>query len=69
MKQITFGERLKDLRTEQNLGQVELAKLTKVSKSIISSWENNEHEPKLSSLIAIADYFHVTLDYLVGRED
>lgn len=69
MRKITFGERLKDLRTEKNLGQVALANLTKVSKSIISSWEHNQVDPKLSNLIAIADFFGVTLDYLVGRED
>lgn len=69
MIKVTFGERLKDLRKEKNLGQVELAKNLHVSKAIISIWENNLNEPKLSYLILIADFFNVSIDYLAGRED
>lgn len=69
MQKLTFGERLKDLRKEKNLGQVELAKNLKVSKAIISIWENNLNEPRLSYLITIANYFNVSIDYLAGRED
>lgn len=65
----TFAERLKELRSERGLGQVELAKCLQVSKGIISLWENGQREPTMSSLIAVADYFGVTIDYLVGRED
>ena len=68
MKEIRFGERLRDLRQEQNIGQVELATKIGVSKGIISLWEQGKREPTLSSLVAIADYFNVTIDYLIGRE-
>ncbi len=65
----TFGDRLKDLRQDKNLSQVELANTIGVGKSIISLWEKNECEPTLTKLVAIADYFGVTIDYLAGREN
>ncbi len=63
-----FGERLKELRQENGIGQVELAKKINVSKGIISFWENGLREPTMSNLISLADFFGVTLGYLVGRE-
>lgn len=65
----TFGEKLRYLRHERNLGQVQLAKALDVGKSIISSWELGICEPTLSKLIAIAKYFDVSIDYLAGLED
>lgn len=65
----TFGEILKDLRTERSIGQVELAKKLNVSTGIISLWENGLREPKLSNLIAIAKCFSVSIDYLAGLSD
>lgn len=53
----SFAERLKDLRGEKQLGQVELAKELHVSKGIISLWENGLREPSMSSLITLALYF------------
>ncbi|MBQ7324048.1 MAG: helix-turn-helix transcriptional regulator [Clostridia bacterium] len=64
-----FCERLKDLRIEKNIGQVELANEIKVSKGIISLWENGLREPKLGNLVALAKYFQVSIDYLAGLED
>ena len=58
----------KELREEFRIGQVELAKLLGVSKGIISLWENGLREPTMSSLIALSNFFHVSLDYLVGKE-
>lgn len=65
----SFAERLKDLRGEKQLGQVELAKELHVSKGIISLWENGLREPSMSSLITLALYFKASIDYLVGQED
>ena len=65
----TFGERLKYLRQERNLGQIELAKQLDVGKSIISLWEQGKCEPTLSKLVAIAKFFNVSLDYLAGLEE
>lgn len=64
----TFKDNLKALRIEAKLGQVELAKKLDVSKGIISLWENGLREPNMSSLIAIAKFFNVSIDYLVGLE-
>lgn len=63
-----FKDNLKILRQEQNIGQVELAKQLGVSKGIISLWENGLREPNMSSLIALAKFFRVSIDYLVGLE-
>ena len=65
----SFGERLKELRLEKTISQVDLAKEIGVGKSIISLWEKNECEPTLSKLIALSDYFGVTIDYLAGKEN
>ena len=64
-----FADRLKELRLEKQVGQVELASSINVSKGIISLWENGLREPSLSNLVAIAKYFGVSIDYLVGLED
>ena len=61
-----FAKNLKNLRNEKGIGQTALAKELGVSKGIISLWENSLREPTLSSLIQIAKYFKVSLDYLVG---
>lgn len=62
----TFGDRLKTLRLEKGLGQIELAKALDVGKSIISLWERDKCEPTLTNLIAIAQFFNVSIDYLAG---
>ena len=63
-----FGERLKELRIEKGIGQIALSKSLNVSKGIISLWETGQREPKLSNLISIAKFFHVSIDYLAGLE-
>ncbi len=64
-----FATRLKELREEKGIGQVELAQNLKVSKGIISLWENGLREPSMHCLIAIADFFDCSIDFLVGRTD
>ena len=64
-----FAERLKDLRTEKNIGQIELAEKLQVSRGIISLWENGLREPTLTSLIRIATFFGVSIDFLAGLSD
>lgn len=64
-----FSERLKELRIEKQIGQVELANAINVSKGIISLWENGLREPKLNNLISLASFFNVSIDYLVGLEN
>ncbi len=62
----TFGERLKELRTERGLGQIQLAKELGVGKSVISLWETGKSEPTLGNLVKIALFFGVSTDYLAG---
>ena len=64
-----FGERLRTLRTERGIGQIQLAKELEVGKSIISLWELGKCEPTLSKLVAISRFFGVSIDYLAGLED
>ena len=63
-----FKDILREIRLERGISQVLLANKLGVSKGIISMWENGQREPTLSSIISIADFFGVTIDYLVGRE-
>ncbi len=65
----SFKNNIKALRSEAGLGQVELAKRLGVSKGIVSLWENGLREPNMSSLILIAKFFNVSIDYLVGLEN
>lgn len=65
----SFGWRLRELRKEKDIGQIELAKHLGVGKSIISLWEKDECEPTLSKLIAISKFFNVSIDYLAGLEE
>ncbi len=64
-----FCERLKELRLERGMGQVQLAKALDVGKSVISLWELGKCEPTLSKLVAMARFFGVSIDYLAGLED
>lgn len=64
-----FCERLKELRQEKKIGQVELAASIGVSRGVISLWENGLREPTMGSLIALAEYFGVSLDFLVGLKE
>lgn len=63
-----FGEILKELRKQRKLSQESLATALGVSKSIIGLYENGKRTPSRQTLEAIADYFNVDIDYLLGRE-
>lgn len=64
-----LAERLKILREERRIYQKEMAKLLGLSLRGYQCYEADESEPKLATLIAIADYYQVSIDYLVGRTD
>lgn len=49
------------------MSQAELGRVIYVSGGTISNYENSVHYPDVEKLIALADYFHVTVDYLLGR--
>lgn len=61
--------RLKELRESRHLSQVRLAIDLHLSQNSISRYENMEREVGYETLIRIADYFHVSLDYLLSRTD
>ena len=61
--------RLKKLRTEQNISQLKLALDLNMNQNTISRYENMEREADYETLIKIADYFSVSLDYLLGRSE
>lgn len=63
----TFGELLAELRQDRHMTQDQLAKILYVSAGTISNYENNVHFPNVDRLAAMADYFNVTTDYLLGR--
>ena len=62
-----FQSVLKSLRKANGLTQDELAKILKISRSTIGMYENGSREPDYETLEAIADYFNVDIDYLLGR--
>lgn len=64
-----FCERLKELRTERKLSILALAKEIGVSDATICRWENGVNDITGDSLIALAKFFGVTTDYLLGLED
>ena len=66
---MNFNERLKILRLDAGLTQKDLGKLIGVGRTTISEYESGKIVPKQKSLIALAEYFHVSMDYLTGVSD
>ena len=62
-----FGEILMQLRQEKHLSQAELGNIIYVSGGTISNYEKGVHYPDVEKLIALAEYFNVSIDYLLGR--
>jgi transcriptional regulator with XRE-family HTH domain len=65
----TFKGRLKQLRNEKNLTQKELAKYIGTTRATLASWETGRREPDFETTSKIADYFNVSVDYLLGQTD
>lgn len=61
-----IGKIIQCLREEANIRQSELAKNLGLGRTTISNYENNYSSPDLETLIQIADFFHVSTDYLLG---
>jgi len=64
-----FAERLKQLRLQHGLTQKELAKVMGVSSSAVGMWEIGRNEPDYKTLKRLADFFDVSIDYLLGKTD
>ena len=64
-----LGARIKELRKDFGLSQVELAMRMEVTKQTISNWENGNIQPSVDMLVGLANVFNVTTDYLLGLDD
>lgn len=62
-----FHERLKSLREDKDLTQLEVAEALNITRTALANYENAIREPNLSLLVKMADYYNVTLDYLLCR--
>lgn len=68
MKNNNFGRVLKQLRIDKGLSQREFGKIFNVVNQTVSFWESGSREPDLDTLISIANYFQVSVDFLLGVE-
>ena len=68
-KKSRFAERLKELRKERGLSQMDLALATRISQSAIAKWELDKTEPTASALITLSYFFGESVDFLLGLID
>lgn len=66
MDLLNFGNKLKELRTQNNMTQQQLAAQIGISKSVVSYYELQERIPSPEILLKLASTFHVSTDYLLG---
>ena len=64
-----YGERLKFLRKERKIPQKDLAELLGISIRGYQFYESENNEPNIAELVTLADFYGVTIDFLVGRTD
>ena len=64
-----MANRIKALRQEKGIKQVELARAVSVSQAALSGYETGRYEPDFATLKKIADYFAVSVDYLLGHDE
>lgn len=66
---VDFSQRLKQLRRDKHLTQVQVAKRIGVTASMVSSYETDIRLPSYEVMLRIADVFGVSVDYLLGRQE
>ena len=66
---MVFRQRLQMLREKEHISRIVLSELCGLHPDAVRRYERGECEPTKDSLIAIADYFGVSIDYLVGRTE
>lgn len=59
--------RLREIRKSRGISQLKLAMDLNTNQNTISRYETGEREPGIAELIALADYFHISVDYLLER--
>jgi transcriptional regulator with XRE-family HTH domain len=68
-KEVNMEFRLQKLRKERNISQLKLALDLNMNQNTISRYENMQREADYETLIKLADYFDVSIDYLLGRTE
>lgn len=63
---MTFGEKLKDLMDEKEVSQKEVSSTLNIAISTLNGYANDYREPDFATLVALANYFDVSTDYLLG---
>lgn len=66
---MSTATKIRELRKQRRLSQTDLAKQIHVSQATVTSWETGRADPSSSALNALADFFGVSSDYLLGRTD
>ena len=64
---ILIGEKLRQLRKENELRQEQVARLVGADRSSISAWKNDSRQPSYQSLVRLAEVYNVSTDFLLGR--
>ena len=64
-----FTARLKELRTDKNLSQADLASATGLTQGAITYWETGQRIPNAKAILILARFFDVSTDYLLGEKD
>ncbi len=68
-KNMKLAERLKELRQKKGVTQTQVADYLGLKLRAYQYYESGEHRPEYEKLMALADFFEVTTDYLLGRSD
>ena len=63
----TMSERLAKLREKNKMTQTDVARALSVSSALIPAYEKNERNPSIDRLVALADIYHTSTDYILGR--
>ena len=66
---MNISDRIQSLRKARGITQEQLADAVGVSRQAVSKWEAEQSVPDLERIVAMAEYFDVTTDYLLGRSD
>ena len=64
--ELSFGEKIKNLREDANLNQSQLGKATNMTQRKISYIECGKYEPSIDDIVSLCNYFKVSADYLLG---
>ena len=66
---IKFAERLRELRVERHITQREMAEFLGINTRASQCYEGDDRRPNYEKLVALADFFQVSVDYLIGHSD